>query len=313
MIIVDAHCDSVTEAMDKRADLYRNDLHIDLERLSRMKNYVQFFAAFVHPVDYKGNEMMRLIRILDYIGRMEQQYGHLFTVCHSYDEIGKALAEGKAAAVISVENGGAINGDLSALRMFYRLGVRSICLTWNYTNEIADGIKDSDRGTGLTAFGREVVAEMNRLGMLVDVSHLSEKSFWDVIEAANAPIIASHSNAKAICSHPRNLNDEQLLAIKANNGVVGINLYPFFLSDSGEASMDDIILHIEHIAAVTGENHIGLGTDYDGVECLPSGISGIQDTGKIIDRLLALNYSQSFVEKFAGGNFLRVMSQVMNK
>ena len=311
MIIVDAHCDSITAAMDKKESILRNGMHIDLDRIGRIKNYVQFFAAFVDPVTYKDNEMIRLINILDFLYQQAQQYEDIFSVCRNAEEIDAAIACGKTAAVISIENGGALKGDLSSLRMFYRLGVRSICLTWNFTNEIADGVKDSERGTGLTAFGREVVSEMNRLGMLIDVSHLSEKSFWDVIEESKAPVIASHSNAKAVCRHQRNLTDDQLLAIKANNGVMGINQYPFFLNNSGSASMDDIIMHIEHIAAITGEDHIGLGSDYDGVECLPADITGIQDTGKIFDRLLSLNYSQCFIDKFAGGNFMRVIRKVM--
>ena len=311
MIIVDAHCDSITKAMDKNENLFSNRLHVDLERLRRYMNHVQFFAAFVDPVEYKGIEMLRLIRILDFFQQQVEQFSDYITICRSSQEIQETLSNGRSAAIISIENGGVLQGDLSALRMFYRLGVRSICLTWNFTNEIADGVKDSEHGVGLTAFGKEVVSVMNSLGMLVDVSHLSEKSFWEVIATTKAPIIASHSNSKAICRHPRNLDDEQLMAIKSNNGVAGINLYPLFLNDAGSAAIDDIIRHIEHIAAVTGEDHIGLGADFDGVECLPEGIEGVQDIEKIIERLLALNYSQSFIDKFAGGNFLRVIGQVM--
>ncbi len=311
MLIVDAHCDSITEAMDKKESMLRNGLHIDLERLRSKEKHVQFFAAFVDPKEYMGTEMLRLIRILDFLQQQAEQFGDYFAVCRNFQEITETLDTGKTAAVISVENGGVLQGDLSALRMFYRLGVRSICLTWNYKNEIADGVKDSENGVGLTAFGKEVVEEMNRLGMLVDVSHLSEKSFWDVMEMTKAPIIASHSNSKVICSHPRNLDDAQLMAIKSNNGVAGINLYPYFLNNAGTAAMEDIIKHIEHISGITGEDHIGLGADFDGVECLPEGINGIQDMGKIIDRLLALNYSQRFIDKFTSGNFLRVIREVM--
>ncbi|NJD01324.1 MAG: membrane dipeptidase [Ruminiclostridium sp.] len=311
MVIVDAHCDSITGAMDKNVNLYGNDLHFDLQRISGNWNHVQFFAAFVDPLEYKGFEMQRLIRILDFFQQQAEQFGDYIAICRNFTEIQGALDSGRLAAIISVENGGALHGDLSALRVFYRLGVRSICLTWNFANEIADGVKDSEHGMGLTAFGKEVVAEMNRLGMLVDVSHLSEKSFWDVMEIAKAPVIASHSNSRAICSHPRNLDDLQLKAIKSSNGVTGINLYPFFLNNTEHAAIDDIIRHIEHVAAVTGEDHIGLGADFDGVECLPEGIGGIQNIGRIIERLLILNYSQSFVDKFAGGNFLRVIGEVM--
>lgn len=311
MIRVDAHCDTITEAMDKKESLYKNGLHIDLERLQRDGNHVQFFAAFIDPVECKGSELLRFIRILDFFQQQVEQYNEYIAICRSYQDIQDTLAMGKTAAILSVENGGALQGDLSVLRILYRLGVRSICLTWNFTNEIADGVKDSENGIGLTSFGKAAVAEMNRLGMLVDVSHLSEKSFWDVQEVSSAPIIASHSNSRVLCRHPRNLDDEQLKAIKSSNGVIGINLYPHFLNDAGHASIDDILRHIEHIAAVTGEDHIGLGADFDGIECLPEGIQGIQEVDKILERLLALNYSQQFIDKFAGANFLRVIRQVI--
>lgn len=311
MITVDAHCDTVTEAMDKKENLSENKLHVDLKRISKLGRHVQFFAAFADPVEYKGNEFPRVIQILDSFQQQAQQAGDLVKICGNFQEIQSTFDKGLSAAIITIENGGVLKGDLSAVRMFYRLGVRSICLTWNYTNEIADGVSDSTNNMGLTSFGREVVAEMNRLGMLVDVSHLSKKSFWDVLETTKMPIIASHSNAKAICGHPRNLDDEQLMAMKSNKGVVGLNLYPLFLNDSGKASVEDVIQHIEHIVSITGEDSIGLGADFDGVECLPEGIEGIQDIYKIFNRLLSLNYTQDFVEKFAGANFLRIINAVM--
>lgn len=309
--IADAHCDTVSEALDGNESLYKNTLHIDLEHMKRYGGYLQFFAAFVDPDKYKGSEMLRVVKILDFLYRQEELYGEYFAVCRNYDEIRLALENNKSASIISIENGSALHGEISALRMFYRLGVRSICLTWNHANEIADGVKDSSLGRGLTPFGREVVGEMNRLGMLVDVSHLSEKSFWDVIETAKAPLLASHSNAMAICKHPRNLTDEQIKAIKSNSGYIGINFYPRFLNESGSATIDDIVRHIEHIASIAGEEHIGLGADFDGVECLPQGISGLQDIDKLFDRLAALNYRQDFLDKLAGGNLLRIIKQIL--
>jgi Zn-dependent dipeptidase, microsomal dipeptidase homolog len=307
-LIADAHCDTASEALDRNESLYRNSGHIDIERMKLNENHLQFFAAYIDQEKYKDYPIHRLFSILDYIYMQMEEHGS-FSICRNYDEIMQAFENNKIASIISIENGSVLQGQLSALRMFYKLGVRSICLTWNYANEIADGVKDARLDRGLTSFGREVVLEMNRLGMLVDVSHLSEKSFWDVMETAKAPLMASHSNSKAYCSHPRNLNNDQLNAIKLNSGFVGINLYPVFLNDSGKASLDDIVRHIEHIVSIVGEDHIGLGTDFDGIESLPEGIGGLQDINRIFERLLALNYSNSFVEKFAGDNLVHIIKQ----
>jgi membrane dipeptidase len=274
-------------------------------------SWVQFFAAFVDPDNYKYRTMQRVINIIDDIYRQAATNSKAISVCLNYEDINNAVSANKVAAVITIEGGESLQGELSSLRMFYRLGVRSICLTWNYRNEIADGVKDADSGGGLTPFGKKVISEMNKLGMLIDVSHLSEKGFWDVLELSKAPIIASHSNAKALCKHKRNLSDEQISAISKNGGVIGINIYPYFLKDDGKAGLDDIIAHIEHIVSIAGEDHIGIGCDFDGIECTPDGIAGVQDIGKVFYGLLALNRSECFVEKIAGKNFLRVIKEVM--
>jgi membrane dipeptidase len=147
--------------------------------------------------------------------------------------------------------------------------------------------------------------------MIVDVSHLCEASFSDVLQLSPAPVIASHSNAKAVCIHPRNLSDSQLTDIKNNGGVVGINFYPLFLNNTENASIEDVVKHIEHICSITGEDHIGIGTDYDGIECTPEGLEGPHCMSALFDRLIQLNYSSSFIEKFSGLNLLRVIKQIL--
>ncbi len=311
MIIFDAHCDTASATLDLKAGLRSNSCHVDLERMRMPGGRVQVFAAFVNPTVYRSCELRRALQIIDNIYRQAEENSDLMTVCTSAEDIKRAVGESKLAALISIESGEALQGELSSLRMLYRLGVRSLCLTWNYRSELADGAWEEASAGGLSAFGRKVVEEMNRLGMLVDVSHISERGFWDVLERTKAPVIASHSNSKAVCSHPRNLTDAQLEALKANGGVSGINLFPEFLNASGEASIDDIIRHIEHIVSVTGEDHIGLGCDFDGIITTPSDVKGVQDVDKIFDRLLALNYTNEFIEKFAGGNFMRVTEAVL--
>ena len=310
MIIVDAHCDTITKIMELETNLNKNTCHIDIERLGNIGNYVQFFAAFIAPSYCQAYAMKRAVQIIDKFYQQVELNKDKIMLCCDYNDIRTAISHNKVAAILSIEGGEALQGDLSALRMFYRLGVRSLCLTWNHRNEIADGVADEASGGGLTPFGRIVVKEMNSLGMIIDVSHIAEKGFWNVIELSDLPIIASHSNAKKICNHRRNLNNEQIIAIKKNGGVIGINLYPQFLNDKGSAELNDIVKHIEHILSLIGYEHIGIGADFDGIEDTPQGIKGVEDLELIFNELAKLNYSQECIEKLAGGNFLRVIKEV---
>jgi len=232
MIIVDAHCDTITKIMEKGTQLRKNDCHVDIDRLKAKGNYVQFFAAFIDPAYCQAYALKRALQIIDEFYRQIEVNKDDIMICCNYNDIEEAVKANKIAAVLSIEGGEALQGDLGVLRMLYRLGVRSICLTWNHRNEIADGVKDESSGGGLTPFGREVVKEMNRLGMLIDLSHISKTGFWDVLECTSAPVIVSHSNAQRLCAHRRNLTDKQIMAVKDNGGVIGINLYPEFLNNS---------------------------------------------------------------------------------
>lgn len=309
MIIVDAHCDTITKIMETGSSLYKNNCHVDIQRLKKYKSCVQFFAAFVDKSHY-SNTLKRVLEIIDVFYKETESYNDHIMSCCNYNDIERAFKEGKIAAILSIEGGEALQGDIGILRVFYRLGVRSLCLTWNYRNEIADGVFESETGGGLTVFGKEVIKEMNSLGMLIDLSHISERGFWDVMEKTQKPVIASHSNAKKICPHIRNLSDEQIMAVKNNGGVIGINLCADFLSDKG-AGLKDVISHIEYIGGLAGFDHVGLGADFDGVDFLPEGINGVEDIEKIADELLKLNYSNEDVEKFLGKNFLRVIKEVL--
>jgi membrane dipeptidase len=311
MIIVDAHCDTITRIMDCKKSLYRNDCHIDLERMLGKNKHVQIFAAFIDPAYCQAYAMKRALQVFDKLYEQVELYSDSISLCRCYDDIMSALDNGRVAAILSLEGGEALQGEISALRMYYRLGVRSICLTWNYRNEIADGVRDSASGGGLTPFGREVIKQMNSLGMLVDLSHIAEKGFWDVMEITDAPVIVSHSNAKAVCNNARNLTDEQIKEVKRVGGVIGINLYPYFLNNTEKASIKDVIYHIEHICGLIGCDNIGIGADFDGIECTPADIKGIEDIEVIFNELLKLNYSQDNVEKIAGKNFLRVIKCVI--
>ncbi len=312
MIYFDAHCDTVFEIMEREENLYSNSCHIDIKRSKALPfRHVQFFAAFISPSAGHAYALKKAVQLIDKLMEQIQIYEDDMMLCCNYNQICQALEKNKIAALLSIEGGEALQGDLASLRTFYRLGVRSICLTWNHRNEIADGVADASSNGGLTPFGKRVVKEMNSLGMIIDVSHLSEKGFWDVVYESEQPFMASHSNAKAICSHQRNLTDMQLKAIAEKDGVVGINFYPSFLNHSGEADVDDIIRHIEHMAEVMGCDHIGIGADFDGIEKTPKGISGIQDIEEVFDRLAKLNYKEEDIHKIAGGNFLELIKKVL--
>lgn len=311
MIIVDAHCDTITTIMETNEQLRENNCHIDLSRLKQYDSFVQFFAAFISPKHAKMGALCRAIDIIDRLYREIEVNKNDIMICRNYNDIMKATQRKKVAAVLTIEGGDALEGSISALRMLYELGVRAITLTWNHRNQIADGVADASTGGGLTPFGKEVVKEMNRLGMLVDVSHLSETGFWDVINTTTTTIIASHSNSKKICDHRRNLTDEQLLALKKNGGVTGINLCPEFIYSEGKATMKHVLGHIEHIVALTGEDTLGLGADYDGIDETPQGLEGVQCINDLLNELLKLNYSETLVNKIAGENFLRVIKGVL--
>jgi len=311
MIIVDAHCDTITTIMETKEQLRENKGHIDLERLKQYDSFVQFFAAFISPAHAKMGALCRAIDIIDRLYEEIKINKNDIMLCSNYNDIMTAIQTNKIAAVLTIEGGDALEESISALRMLYKLGVRAITLTWNHRNQIADGVSDAITGGGLTPFGKDVIGEMNSLGMLVDVSHLSEAGFWDVLSTTSSPIIASHSNAKKICNHRRNLTDSQLLALKKNGGVTGINLCPDFISSEGSATMKHVLDHIEHIVALTGEDTLGMGADYDGIDETPQGLEGVQCLKDLFNELLKLNYSETLVNKIAGENFLRVIKNVL--
>jgi membrane dipeptidase len=312
MVILDAHCDTLIRVIDSEKTLCSNDCDLDIERMHKRGNYVQFFAAFIHPNYYRGNAMKRAIDLIDKFYRDCEECKGKVTVCCNHKDVLETINSKKVAAILAIEGGEALQGSLAALRAFYKLGVRSICLTWNHRNEIADGVGETISEGGLTNFGREVVEEMNKLGMLIDLSHISEKGFWDVMALTKEPVILSHSNSKTICNHRRNITDKQILALKNNGGVMGITLYPSFINEEGIIKISDIIKHIEHIISLVGENHVGIGTDYDQTKpILDEGLDGIEFIDSILEELLKLNYPYSTVEKIASGNFLRVIKDVM--
>ena len=306
--IIDGHCDTLTNLLDKSSTIGDSLNHINIDKLVKGGINIQFFAAWIGPKWKYGSPFQRGIKLIDrYNTMVEENSKTIIPILHWMDIEG--LKDNRIGALLTVEGGDILEGELANLRILHRLGVRLMTLTWNNRNEICDGIMETNSQSGLSNFGLSVVREMNRLNMIIDVSHLSVQGFWDVIKYSRDPIIASHSNAKALCSHPRNLEDEQILAISKINGLIGINFYPPFLSQ-GTSGIDDIIRHIEYIAGLGGVDIIGFGSDFDGIDQLPKNIDGPQDFPEIIDKLLQLNYLEKDVKKICSENYLRVIKTV---
>ncbi|MFO7154910.1 MAG: dipeptidase [Caldicoprobacter oshimai] len=308
--VIDGHCDTISKLDDVNALECPNNNHVSLSRLYEGRVGIQFFAVWIDPLS-TDKCLHSGLQLIDRYKRMLDTYAAHFHPILRLADAKDALEAGKIGALLTVEGGDVLEGSLSNLEVLYKAGVRLLTLTWNHSNQIAGAAMDAHSRYGLTPFGTEVVKTMNDLGMIVDVSHASEEAFWDVMEISKQPVIASHSNAKAVCPHPRNLDDEQIKAIASKGGVIGINFYPLFLSKTEDAGIVDIIKHIEYIASLVGTDCIAFGSDFDGIETLPQGIEGPQSFPIIVEELLKLNYSEEDVHKICHNNFLRVMEKIL--
>ncbi len=316
MFICDCHCDTLTELYKKQTSLYSNDQHFDIKRQIELGGGLQFCAIFVptHEFRYYGGLRYTLCLLDKYRQEIKKMQADGIDVLSVLTKADAADAlNHKAATLLAIEEGGAIDGSLEALRCLYDLGVRAMTLTWSNRNDIADGINEAASGGGLTVFGRQVVQEMNRLGMLVDVSHIAPAGFWDVIETSSKPIIATHSNAKSLCSHPRNLDDKQIAAINENDGLIGITFAGQFLEeDYNDACIDSVYRHIDYMLNLMGnDEHIGFGSDFDGISHPPYNIKGVQDYRPLIEYLQSKNYSDETIAKITHRNVLNLLQKVL--
>ncbi|MFV9568253.1 dipeptidase [Thermoanaerobacter mathranii] len=310
-MFVDFHCDTLYRLVDKKIDFTERSKegHVDLQRMKEGKVHLQVFAVFVDPTQTRKNAATMALKMIDKMHKIIEEIEE-FRLILKGEDIDKAKQEGKIGALLSIEGGEALEGETSLLRMFYKLGVRALTLTWSLRNDLGDGV-DGVKEAGLTSFGREVVKEMNRLGMIVDVSHLNEKGFWDVVELSEKPIIASHSNAKTLCSHRRNLTDEQIKAIAQKGGVIGINFAPQFLRDEGQATLEDVLNHIDYICELVGEDYVGFGSDFDGIESTPEGLKDISYFPAILEGLIKRGYTQEQIAKITHKNFENLIKKIL--
>ena len=340
-VVFDAHCDTISKIFETGESLEKNNLHVSLERLGKYRSFVQFFAVWLDDC-YASQSPYMLQSSWENQGCYANQspyalqspfenqspFGWTAKMLENfYRELEKSslptrmilwgsdldlvLGQNEIGCLLSIEGSEAFEGDLRLLRALHRLGVRAVTLVWNRDNEAAYSIASSDKSGGLTPFGREVICEMERLHMLADVSHLSIKGFWDVMECSSMPVIASHSNSLYASAHPRNLSDDQFLALAQKGGVAGINLCSDFLNMEQQASMNDILCSADHFLSLGGEDTVCFGADLDGVELLPKGIHSAGDYDKIIEAFGKAGYSDALIEKILYKNLYRVIKQVL--
>lgn len=331
MIYADMHCDTVSELYRKRQagsreGLYENTGHVDLVRMKKGGAMLQNFALYVN-MGKTREPLEEALRMADlYYGELRANEDWVAPV-YSFADIGKNRREGKISALLTVEEGGVCRGEIPFLRTLYRLGVRMMTLTWNYANELgfpaADAGKEgnqrgrTDSRQGLTEKGREMVHEMEKLGMIIDVSHLSDAGFYDVLEITEKPFVASHSNARAVCPHVRNLTDDMIRRLAERGGVMGLNFYPHFLTEvSGgmpnPGTIAAVTEHARHIIRVGGIDCLGLGSDFDGID----GHAQLPDCScmpLLADALGKCGLSEDAVEKILYRNVLRVYGEVLER
>jgi len=301
----------------KSVSLQKNELCIDIEKMKKAGSMAQFFASFIHMSEFNGENVVEeayqhALEMIAY-GKAElDKCSDSIEIAHNYNELIANRDNGKMSAILTVEEGGILNGKMEYLEELYRQGIRLITLTWNHENCI--GFPNSHEpvvmNQGLKPFGIEVVKRMHDLGMIIDVSHLSDGGFWDVMEHSTKPVVASHSNARALCNHPRNLTDEMIKALAKKGGVAGVNFYPYFLHESGKATMEDIAEHLWHMYQVGGEDVIAFGTDFDGFDEGELDITHMGEMNFVYDAIRKRGFTERQMEKILNGNILRVLKDV---
>src|SRR5690606_20431429 len=311
MKIFDTHCDALLKLqIAKRNTLFdgemldyrkSNDLETNFERLQAGGVKVQFFAIFIHPEFPSDEKWQHALEQVDLFYSEILGKNPLMKHIKEWKDIDQ-LKPDEIGAVLTLEGADAFGNDLTKLRHLYRLGVLSIGLTWNNANLCADGVGDP-RGAGLTVLGKEVVRLNNEHHVFTDVSHLSIKGFWDVMDLAKYPI-ASHSNARALCDHPRNLNDEQIRAMFTNKGLIDVVFAPQFINkDSEQATISDLVRHIDYLCSLGGVQQVGIGSDFDGISSHITGLGNASEFPNLINELQK-QYTETEVEGFAYRNFL---------
>jgi len=362
-LIIDTHADTPGRFVDEDFDLAQDagKGYMDFNKIKAGNLGAEFWSIWVEPKKYKGQEIKRALDMIDSVYEQARRHPDKMMMAFSTQDILTAHRQHKLASLMGVEGGHALQGDIRVLRDYYRLGVRYMTLTWSNTNELGDSSGDLDdkaveHHNGITDFGRQVVREMNRMGMMVDISHVADRTMFQALATSRAPVIASHSSARALTNAPRNMTDDMLVALARNGGVAQVNFFCAFISQRwldqdkklaadkdpdyekvqslfmGEHTaqsmqqlyeavatlekklprppLSDLIDHIDHMVKIAGVDHVGLGSDFDGISCAPQGIDSAADLPKITEALYQRGYKPADIQKILGGNLMRVFAEV---
>jgi len=324
-LVVDTHCDtlkclsaSFTRPRDSmwepREELglgTRADVgHVDIPRLRDGGVDCQVFAISSVRDRTPPFALRTAMQMLDIFYTECEKNQDAIAPATSYGDVVRAVGEGKVAALLSIEGADVIDGDLGVLRMLHRMGVRMVGLVHSLRNILADGVSDSRTGGGLSELGVQVVEELDRLGILIDVSHLSDAGFWDLMEIAKGPVVASHSNSRTVCNHPRNMTDEMIEALANRGGVMGMNFAHSFVHPT-HATVERVVDHIDNIVELVGPSHVGLGSDFDGIPATPEGLEDVSKMPNITRELVRREYPEDDIRKILGENHLRVLREVV--
>jgi membrane dipeptidase len=364
-VAVDMHADTVQFIIDEGADINRrlSTTQLDAVRMREGGLDAQFFSIWVEPQFYGRGGLRAVARAdeqINAIRALADEHPETWTLAATAADIRRAASEGKLAALMGLEGGYAIDERLESVGRYYRMGVRYMSPTWTYSLSWAGSSGDAEGASrGLDDLGRQVIREMNRLGMLVDVSHVSDKTFWDIVETSTEPVVATHSNCRAIANVPRNLTDDMIRAIARTGGVVCVVFYPAFVEPGWQekkervdaeiaplveeagrraegrgsikriardrvrereyaarlppVSVARVVDHIDHIVRLVGVEHVGVGSDFDGIQAVPADLTSVAELPNLTAELLRRGYTEEDVDKILGGNVLRVMEEVGRK
>lgn len=321
MKVIDMHCDTMKAILDERdknknVNLKNNNFTVDIEKMKQGDYMLQVFAAYTNIKE--GDTLVNCLRTIDLFHNEIKANKEDIGIVLSYDDILKNIKQNKMSALLSIEEGACCKGDLGILRNFYRLGVRMMTLTWNYENEL--GFPNEIIGNklvcdrGLKNKGFKFIEEMEKLGIIIDVSHLSDAGFYDILNNTKKPFVASHSNSRSICGHRRNMTDDMIKKLADRGGVMGLNFYSNFLNDNttfnNMSKIDDMINHVKHIKKIGGIEVIGLGSDFDGIECKVE----IEDASKmqiLAEKMKKEGFTENEVERIFYKNVLNLFREIL--
>ena len=323
VLTLDTHCDTPM-FFSEGIDFGSRDpkILVDLHKMSEGRQDATIMVAYLPQPKANESFASKVTQavntpteyadlIFDEIEAIVEKNKEYLSIARTPADLYANKRQGRKSIMLGIENGLALNGRIENLRHFSERGIVYMTLCHNGDNDICDSARGSETHHGVSSFGKDVIREMNRLGIMVDLSHANEKSFYDALDISQTPIVCSHSSCRALCNHPRNLTDDQMRALAAKGGVMQITIYNGFLVENGEATVMDVLRHLEHAIQVMGIEHVGIGTDFDG----DGGIRGFASSSEVINftrQLMARNYSEEDIRKIWGGNFLRVMEQVQN-